>query len=397
MLNNIGIACTACQACEDICPTKAIGLKKDKYDVLYPSVDAEKCVNCNKCNMVCHIQNKILVHNIKSGYVGYSLLKDRNKSASGGICAALYQYVIEKEWKSFGVACDVTYGTRYIEIQNSEDINVVRNSKYVYSNMLMCYKKIKEYLKNQETVIFIGLPCQVAAIKSYMNALKICQNTLFLVEIICHGVAPGEYLKKHLEKIERKFNKKTDELYFRDPEFQTSNYFFTLREKNKLFYKCDDKSGDAYQLGYHNEIVYRENCYQCVYAQEKRGADLVLSDWYYDGKAPKITFNDKNISSILCCTEKGGKLLEYLQAEEYIWIMDRPLSEAFNIQTTLKRPHEKNRARQKFLHEYEKTHDFDMSIKHSCRILILKNEIKYHLGIDKVKKMIKHQICLLRR
>lgn len=389
MLNNIGKACTACHACESICPTKAISFKKDKYDVLYPKVDIKKCVHCNKCNIVCHIQNKISTNEIKQGYVGYSLLRDKNKSASGGICSALYQYCIEKDWNSFGVSYEITSGAKYIEICNEKDICSVRNSKYVYSDMSICFEKIKRYLKDNKIVLFIGLPCQVAAIKRYIVSSNLCTDSLYLIEIICHGIAPQEYLDKHIRKIERKLNKKADEVFFRDPNFGTSNYYFTLHKNGEIIYKQNVKRSDAYQLGYHDAIIYRENCYQCVYAQEKRVADLVLSDWYYDGKASKISFDDKNVSSILCCTDKGKYLLERMQDERYIWFTDRPLSEAFNIQTTLNRPHKKNKARKKFLQEYERTQDFDTSIKRSYRFQIIKNEIKYYLKINKIKQKIK--------
>ncbi len=46
MLNNIGEACTACRACEQICPNSAIIFEKDEYGNIYPQVLEDKCTWC---------------------------------------------------------------------------------------------------------------------------------------------------------------------------------------------------------------------------------------------------------------------------------------------------------------------------------------------------------------
>ena len=56
MLNNIGEACTACRACEQICPNSAIIFEKDEYGNIYPQVLEDKCTWCGLCNSVCHVQ-----------------------------------------------------------------------------------------------------------------------------------------------------------------------------------------------------------------------------------------------------------------------------------------------------------------------------------------------------
>lgn len=389
MLTDIGSACTACHACKEGCPVNVISFKEDEYGMLYPIVDREKCIQCNICNKICHIQNNIDCNKIRKNYVGYSLLEGRNKSASGGMCSVLYEYAIKHRWKAFGVTYDIDAGARFVELTCLLDIDSVRNSKYVYSDMSICFKRIQEYLKDERTVLFIGLPCQVAALKSFLKAFNIKLNNLYLIEIICHGIAPTIYLNKHINSIEAKCNKKAEQLSFRDPEFGTKNYIFSLRENNRIIYKCGDRRTDAYQLGYHNAIIYRENCYQCKYAKRDRVSDLVLSDWYYDGKAPQIRFSDENISSILCCSDKGEELINLLLQEKSIYIKERPIREAINVQRTLSKPHGKNAVRNKFLEEYKKSKDFDKAMKKVYWKQMLKNEIKYHLRIREIKQRIK--------
>ena len=72
MLNNIGEACTACRACEQICPNSAIIFEKDEYGNIYPQVLEDKCTWCGLCNSVCHVQNTVSLHTITKYYAGFS-------------------------------------------------------------------------------------------------------------------------------------------------------------------------------------------------------------------------------------------------------------------------------------------------------------------------------------
>ena len=101
MLNNIGEACTACRACEQICPNSAIIFEKDEYGNIYPQVLEDKCTWCGLCNSVCHVQNTVSLHTITKYYAGFSNDEDRKNSASGGICAAIYQMGLKEGYKLF--------------------------------------------------------------------------------------------------------------------------------------------------------------------------------------------------------------------------------------------------------------------------------------------------------
>jgi formate hydrogenlyase subunit 6/NADH:ubiquinone oxidoreductase subunit I len=48
--------CCGCEACENICPAKAICMKMDNEGFFYPVIDVEKCLRCFKCVSVCPIK-----------------------------------------------------------------------------------------------------------------------------------------------------------------------------------------------------------------------------------------------------------------------------------------------------------------------------------------------------
>ena len=53
-------ACTGCGACRDSCPTGAISMIADEEGFLYPSVEADKCIHCGKCDKRCPVANGVL-------------------------------------------------------------------------------------------------------------------------------------------------------------------------------------------------------------------------------------------------------------------------------------------------------------------------------------------------
>lgn len=46
-------SCCGCSACYVICPANAINMIPDDEGFLYPNIDTDKCVRCNRCISVC--------------------------------------------------------------------------------------------------------------------------------------------------------------------------------------------------------------------------------------------------------------------------------------------------------------------------------------------------------
>lgn len=74
-------------------------------------------------------------------------------------------------------------------------------------------------------VLFIGLPCQVAAIKNLVRITTVKGN-LITVDLVCHGTPPPIYLQQHIKAIELKQKQKFTKCFFRDAKFDTSNFAY---------------------------------------------------------------------------------------------------------------------------------------------------------------------------
>ena len=53
--------CTACGACVQICPVRAVSLQEDKEGFEYPFINDEICINCAKCKIVCPIKKRAAI------------------------------------------------------------------------------------------------------------------------------------------------------------------------------------------------------------------------------------------------------------------------------------------------------------------------------------------------
>jgi len=45
--------CCGCSACYAACPMQAICMQDDEEGFLYPVIDTERCIGCQKCIQVC--------------------------------------------------------------------------------------------------------------------------------------------------------------------------------------------------------------------------------------------------------------------------------------------------------------------------------------------------------
>ena len=90
--------CTGCGACYSICPKKAITLKEDFSGFKYPTVNVDKCVNCNLCEKVCPEINMVCTDNSYAEPIvkaAWNLDNDiRVKSTSGGVFSAIAEKFI---------------------------------------------------------------------------------------------------------------------------------------------------------------------------------------------------------------------------------------------------------------------------------------------------------------
>lgn len=340
--------CTACGACIYVCPKKCISFNANECGILYPEINHSLCVGCGKCTHTCPVLNPLASIEPAHAYAAWSSdVEERRTSASGGIAAEIYKYAIKKKWMIVGAAFDDGFEVRLALADDMKAIKDFKNSKYVFSNTDNIYQDIDKQLKSGTKIAIIALPCQIAAIKRVFHKYI---DKLLLVDLVCHGTTPQLYLSQHIHHIENKYGEKASYLSFRDPYYSTDTFTFSLYNfSGHRFYSKRTKDRDGYQVGYHRMISYRENCYNCPFANEQRISDLTISDYKGLGVlAPSKIIDSKSISSVLVNTAKGHSIIKDMIKAGAVIAEERPVKEPIQGDEQLRHPAKKTTARKIF-------------------------------------------------
>ncbi len=330
--------CTGCSACYSICPVKAISMKENEEGFLYPSVDYSKCIKCGKCISICPTINHKLSNNDESVdvYVAYNTdEKIRERSSSGGVFTLIAENILNDEGIVYGAAFDDQWNVVHRRVDNINDLDLLRGSKYVQSNLCDTYSRCVYDLKNGKKVLFSGTPCQIAGLYSFLGKPY---NNLFTVDIICHGVPSPLVWRKYIsEKFDLKnikyinFRSKTNG--WRD---------FSMRIEESCAYDVD-KREDVFMNGFLDNLYLRASCHNCRFKSVGRISDITLADaWGVDEFKPEL-YCSTGTSMVLIQSERGKQLLNDIS--KYLEISKVPVSVVTKYNSAVNKsvPKHKNR------------------------------------------------------
>lgn len=381
--------CTACGACVERCPKNCISMEERQIGGCFPLINKNECIECHSCERVCPILN---LPNFEENICAYAAwntdVRQRATSASGGIAYAIYERAVLHGYACVGASFNPDFTVTHKVVVDQESISLFKNSKYVFSNAYDVFPKVKQLLSLKQNVVFIGLPCQVAAFRNlFPNS-----DNLLLVDIVCHGSVPGSYLKQHIKFLEQELKEKAEKIYFRDPVFGTSTYHFSLYNKRgECFYGKRTSDGDLYNYAFHKMVAYRENCYHCHFARPERLSDITLGDFHGNGNMEEWNDSKDNVSLIITHTEKGKQWVKRMVEDGLIKVEQRPLEEPINGDRQLREPAVKTQLRFDFEKLMLKSNgNFEKVMKEV--IELDEKRWKWIGRKDKIKRIIKHII-----
>lgn len=239
-----------------------------------------------------------------------------DKSSSGGAFTAIYDVLLKKYGKCavYGAVMDKNLNVVHKRSIIPEDIDMFRGSKYVQSDMSNIYHLLKEDLMNDIPVLFTGTPCQTYAVKKFCEKQLLDVKDLYLVDIICHGVASKKVWDKYKSWIENKYKSRLVDFRFRYKASKWRQYPSMAKfENGKTLI-------NTYDVRIYNQLFLalyplNKGCYSCKFSGLERYTDLTIGDfWGIDKVIPD--FPDSNgVSQILVNSDKGEWLLECIERE----------------------------------------------------------------------------------
>lgn len=338
--------CTGCFACVSVCPKQCIHMEKDKDGFLYPVIDSDKCIDCGLCKKTCMVGEKADTQYTKNAYAMSNKNDEvRLNSSSGGVFTLLAEHIIEQGGTVYGAAFDDKYAVKHIRIKSKDDIEKLRTSKYVQSQIGDCYKKAKEDLDNGIKVLFTGTPCQIAGIKGF---LKKDYDNLFCQDIMCHGVPSPKLWSKYLDEINLG---KLNNVSFRDKTVGWSLFSMKIEGENGKL--CEKFFDNTYMKAFLADIALRESCYNCNCKELNYFSDITLADfWGLDKAYPELDDN-RGVSLVLVNSSKGEMLIKEISDMANINQVDIDRALNGNKPAITNTPMHKNR--EKFLNGMDST------------------------------------------
>lgn len=329
-----GADCCGCTGCAAVCPTDAISMIPDNAGFKYPKLDPDKCIGCLQCEKVCGFESPTKSsNNIFPKFFGarQKNFKEVMKSRSGGIFPLIAQHILRNGGIVYGVTLSDNFVVKHKRITSLTELDGLRGSKYVQSDLTEIFRTIKKDLQENREVLFSGTPCQTSTLLKYIP--KKLQDKLFIIDIVCHGVPGATYWSEFLKFVEKKYNKKIARVIFRDKE----KYNWLQHPEMLIFEEETEPTKLKYR--FYSDLLFRESCSSCPFTNLNRPSDLTLADfWGYERTETHLNDDKKGLSLILVNSDKGAKMFD--EIKPYLnWF---ETTEKCALQPSLQHPVERN-------------------------------------------------------
>lgn len=320
--------CCGCTACESICPQNCIKMETDEEGFFYPMVSSNRCIDCNKCINVCPIKysrNHTKVNEekrIKKMDINFIIKKSANipdcwiafnkndyireNSTSGGLFTAFAEHILDKGGSVYGVIIDEDMNVVHDSTTKAEELESFRGSKYVQSNQVGIYKKVKNDLLTNKWVLYTGTPCQVNGLIRYLGNKH--YEKLLTMDVICHGVGSPEYWKNYTDYITDKFKSKIKKVHFREKTYGYNSACLAVYLLNGS--SCQkDHDNDFYWSAFSKCYIFRPSCYECEFKTCTHVSDFTVGDYWDSSNLPSKFKTAEGCSLLLVHTNKGKIIL----------------------------------------------------------------------------------------
>ena len=345
--------CTGCACCYASCPFGAVAMAENASGEVVPMIESSKCTECRICEKRCPQLTSRNLHPVLSCYAAWADdPMDRKGSSSGGMGHVLASTELARDGAVCGCVMERDGVPKHIIVKANGDLTPLRGSKYVQSDMSEAYSGIRERLKSGEEVLFVGTPCQVAGLRSFVGNID---GHLFTVDLICHGTPPARYLREHLRR-------KTGKSDFLSVSFREDDEYVlktTLPDGADYSGRLGE---DLYLSSFMCGDINRESCYSCPYARPERTGDLTIGDFWGLDRTTLVNEPPRCVSVVLQNTDKGAELLERIG--ELATLERRELKEAVDGNDQLRGPSTGTDCRKAF-REAITNREFDEAVRRS--------------------------------
>lgn len=342
--------CKGCGACVQRCPKRCISWTQREFGFRYPQIDKDACVNCGLCEKVCPTDKALEVPVEQKVYA--AVHKDTEvlaKSTSGGAFTAIADAIFAQGGIVYGAAMLDDMQVKHIRTTGKDDFEGLRSSKYLQSDTGTTYQMVEQDLKQGKFVLYSGTPCQIDGLKNFLGK---DYETLYTVDIVCHGVGSQAYFDKYMDFARERYGK-IKALRFRSKEYAgwSCGGVVVVVDSSDCLKKIPYRDFDNYYYSYFlSGDIYRKSCYSCKYANTNRVGDFTLGD-YWGVEALNLPLQTENGCSLLLVNNQHA--MQLLDEIESLDRVETTVEQAAHCNKQLNAPSKLMDSRQNRIGEYE--------------------------------------------
>ena len=336
-------SCTGCGLCAHACPGQCIAWERKELGHEYPVIDHSRCVECGLCKKVCPVFSMPHRKTPDVAFAGWSKDEEEYRSStSGGAAALISKAVLQRGGVVYGCAALPGLSIGHVRVDRESEVFRLKGSKYVKSDLSGVFASLEEDISQGKDVLFIGTPCQVAAVA---NIAPSRPDNLFLIDMVCHGVPSQVFLRDYFSRDLKISPEKVATLRFRkDNEVRIEAFD---AEGNVLYRSLEyrtDRRKDPYYACFMRGFSFRESCYHCTYSFPERVSDMTIGDFWGLGEMYPCDLppHDYGVSLLMPLTVKGNQLLDMVRDRMHLF--ERPVDEAIQGNEHLRFPQAKSSA-----------------------------------------------------
>lgn len=313
----------------------------------------------------------------------------RFKSSSGGIYPLLASDIINEGGVVFAACYDNDLNVKHQKLVKLEDIYLSQGSKYVCSTLGNTFQQIKEVIKQEKKVLFMGTPCQCAGLISFLGLNNMERKNLIIVDCVCHGV-PGKVswnaYKKSLEK--KNFILRSVNMRDKSTGWTKGNYSWSLSDE-KGHIVVMPKSKNPFMKGMLSNLTIRPSCFDCKFKGINRMTDITLGDyWGIWNHLPEMDDN-KGTSLVLIHTLAGMEQFNKIRSN--ITMADAVIEKAIKGNSCIVKSTKFNPRRKEFFSRLNNGEDF-ISLVEELTMKSTKEKLKMKLisVMKRLKQILKN-------